>query len=185
MSDSSENFPRVEPVLNLNNEGGGSRKRKVTKRKNARNGKSIGGNNLSGFTKILRGGCGSSSKQDGGKKKKRGSRGGMFEELKDTLTEKVTQAIKNSSQSGGNGALVENITDAVKQAVDNASKQASQKGGNCFTATAGGKKSKTKKPSAYNLFMKKRMAEMKKTHPKLSAPEKLKKIGSEWKKRSK
>ena len=49
----------------------------------------------------------------------------------------------------------------------------------------GGGKKKTRKsclrkPSKYNLFMKKRMAEMKKSHPKLSNPEKFKKIAAEW-----
>ena len=57
-------------------------------------------------------------------------------------------------------------------------------GGGCGQSQQGGIRRKTRKPSAYNLFMKKRMAEMKKSNPKLSAPERMKRIASEWKKKS-
>jgi hypothetical protein len=106
----------------------------------------------------------------------------LFDNIKDT----VAQVINNPNQKGGN--LLDSIANAVTQVVDNTKQDGGKKrrgkGGNCgssmsSTQQQGGKK----KPSTYNLFMKKRMQEMKKTHSKLSAPEKMKIIGSEWKKK--
>jgi hypothetical protein len=46
----------------------------------------------------------------------------------------------------------------------------------------GGKPKKARKPSEYNLFMKKKYAELKKAHPQMEAKEIFKKAAAEWSK---
>ena len=61
------------------------------------------------------------------------------------------------------------------------------KAGNCDSCSNqvknGGAKKKTKrKPSVYNIFVKKQFTVLKKQFPTLTAPEIMKKIGEEWQK---
>jgi len=59
--------------------------------------------------------------------------------------------------------------------------------GNCDSCSSqvktGGAKKKTKrKPSVYNIFVKKQYTVLKKQFPTLTAPQIMKKIGEEWQK---
>lgn len=168
MSDNSEESEKLSYEKVAQQEGGRGRKRakksksmKSRSRSPSKQGKNRNTNN----NQRGRGGCGSSYTKGGNNEMK-------------ILEDTISKAMVESAQTGGN--LVENISKAISQIN---SEFNSQSGGQCFTATRGGKK--TKKPSPYNNFVKKRMAEMKKTHPNLSAPEKMKRIGAEWKKKGK
>jgi hypothetical protein len=116
--------------------------------------------------------------------------GNLFDNIKDTVAQVI-----NTNQNGGN--LLDNIANAVTQVVDNTKqdggkkkKRGRSKGGYCGSSMSSAQSTQStqqggkKKPSAYNLFMKEHMKKMKSTHPKLSAPEKMKIIGALWKKKN-
>jgi hypothetical protein len=194
----------LKSITEVNAQEGGSRKRRVVKKsKPVRRSKSpvrkgrgggvvdlrpqrfAGGDLLDNIketvTKAL------NQSQEGGVRRRRrspskkSSRGGEPEQGQQVEQQKGQEGgvrrrrrspSKKSSRRGGD-------PDQVQQTQEGASS-----GGGCGQSQQGGIRRKTRKPSAYNLFMKKRMAEMKKSNSKLSAPERMKRIAGEWKKKS-
>jgi hypothetical protein len=86
---------------------------------------------------------------------------------------KKKSTVKKSKPKSRGGNLLDTLTQTLSSS--------NQQGGYCGSMSS--QRGGVRKPSAYNLFMKKKMGEMKKTHPKLTAPEKMKRIAAEWKKK--